>query len=258
MTETIRGPVRGPLRRSLESLYGIYALLQFGVLCLLALLAVTAIPGAGHRSRVVSAIVRTSFRLAGTEPEIRGIGNLPEQSCVLVANHASYLDGLLLKGFMPGNFAFVIKGEMRGIPIVHFLLRRSGSRFVERFEAAASARDARRIVKAAQQGESLGFFPEGTFRRYPGVGRFHKGAFAAAVKGRLPVVPIAILGTRWILPEGRRLPRHGGIRIEILPAIMPDDPLFGDKTSLAETARQRIIAALGEPDLLQEPRQASS
>ena len=258
MTETTRRHFRGLSRLGLEGLYGVYALLQFGLLCLAALLVVTAVPGAGRRSRMVSAIIRTSFRLAGIEPEIRGIGNLPGQSCVLVANHASYLDGLLLKGFMPGNFAFVIKGEMRGIPIVHFLLRRSGSRFVERFEAAASARDARRIVKAAQQGESLGFFPEGTFRRHPGVGRFHKGAFAAAVKGRVPVVPIAILGTRWILPEGRRLPRHGNIRIEILPAIMPEDPVFGDKTSLAETARQRIITALGEPDLVQEPRQASS
>lgn len=256
MTETTRGPIRGLSRRSLDGLYGVYALLQFGVLCLAALLVVTTVPGARRRSRIVSAIIRTSFRLAGIEPEIRGIANLPEQSCVLVANHASYLDGLLLKGFMPGNFAFVIKGEMRGIPIVHFLLRRSGSRFVERFEAAASARDARQIVKAAQQGESLGFFPEGTFRRQPGVGRFHKGAFAAAGKGGIPVVPIAILGTRWILPEGRRLPRRGNIRVEILPAIMPDDPIFGDKIRLAETARQRIIAALGEPDLLQAPRRA--
>ena len=244
---------RGPLGRSIEGLYGIYALLQFGFCCLLALLAVTVVPGAGRRSRIVSAIVRTSFRLAGIEPRVRGIGNLPKRSCVLVANHASYLDGLLLKGFLPGRFAFVIKGEMRGIPIVHFLLRRSGSRFVERFEAAASARDARRIVKAAQLGESLGFFPEGTFRRHPGVGRFHKGAFAAAVKAQVPVVPIAILGTRRVLPEGRRLPRHGPIRVEILPAITPEDPAFGDKPGLAETARQRIIAALGEPDLLQAP-----
>ena len=172
---------RGPLGRSIDSLYGIYALLQFGLLCLLALIAVTVVPGAGRRSRIVSAIIRTSFRLAGIEPRISGIGNLPDRSCVLVANHASYLDGLLLKGFLPGNFAFVIKGEMRGIPIVHFLLRRSGSRFVERFEAAASARD------------------------------------------------------------------------EILPAITPDDPAFSDKPSLAETARQRIIATLGEPDLLQAP-----
>lgn len=244
---------RGPLGRSIDSLYGIYALLQFGLLCLLALIAVTVVPGAGRRSRIVSAIIRTSFRLAGIEPRISGIGNLPDRSCVLVANHASYLDGLLLKGFLPGNFAFVIKGEMRGIPIVHFLLRRSGSRFVERFEAAASARDARQIVKAAQLGESLGFFPEGTFRRRPGVGRFHKGAFAAAIKGGIPVVPIAILGTRWVLPEGRRLPRRGRIRIEILPAITPDDPAFSDKPRLAETARQRIIATLGEPDLLQAP-----
>ena len=61
--------------------------------------------------------------------------------------------------YLPARFGFVIKGEMRDIPIVHFLLRRSGSKFVERNETTGSSRDARLLVKAAQGGESLGFFP---------------------------------------------------------------------------------------------------
>ncbi len=242
---------RGWLMRTLAVPYGLYALLVFGILAAVCLVVVTLVPGAAARSRMVSAIVRLCYRLCGINPRITGVDQLPEGSSVLVANHASYLDGLLLKGFLPARFAFVIKGEMREIPIVHFLLRRSGSRFVERFETSASARDARQIVKAARQGEALGFFPEGTFRRFPGVGRFHKGAFVAAIKGDIPAVPVAILGTRWILPDGRRLPRFGPIEVSVLRPIGPGDPDFADSRRLAEACRQSIIAALGEPDLLE-------
>ena len=243
---------RGPLGRSIDRLYGIYALLQFGLLCLLALIAVTVVPGAGRRSRIVSAIIRTSFRLAGIEPRISGIGNLPDRSCVLVANHASYLDGVLLKGYLPWRFKFVIKGEMRDFAPAHFLLRRGGSRFVERTDVRGSSRDARQIVKAAQNGESLGFFPEGTFQAEPGILRFRPGAFVAAKKGDLPVVPVAIRGSRYVLPARRLLPRRGPLSIDILPAIAPGDADFETSRGLAEAARQRILAVVDEPDLRDE------
>jgi 1-acyl-sn-glycerol-3-phosphate acyltransferase len=183
---------------------------------------------------------------------VNGLGNLPPGHSVVVANHASYIDGFLLKGYLPARFSFVIKGEVRNIPVVHFLLRRAGSRFVERFEAAGSARDARQIVKAAQGGESLAFFAEGTFRKFPGLGRLRPGAFVAAVKGRMPVVPAVITGTRAMMPGGIRLPKPGPLRIDILPAIMPDDLAFTNHRELAELARQRILDVLDEPDLLAE------
>ena len=128
-------------------------------------------------------------------------------------------------------------------------LDESTSRFVERFDTSGSARDARKIVKAALGGDSLAFFPEGTFRLEPGVGRFRPGAFVAAVRGDMPVVPIAITGTRELLPLGRMWPWPITPRIEVLPPISPDDPAYENHRELAEKARQRILAALGEPDL---------
>jgi 1-acyl-sn-glycerol-3-phosphate acyltransferase len=192
------------------------------------------------------------FVLSGASVTVIGRENLPDGHSVVVANHASYLDGFLLKGYLPARFAFVIKGEMRNMAIVHFLLRRAGSRFVERFEAAGSARDARKIVKAAREGQSLTFFAEGTFRAYPGVGRFRPGAFVAAVRGRVPVVPVAVSGTREMHPGEPKLPRYVPLKIEILPPIMPDHPAFEDRRVLAENARQAILAVLDEPDLSEE------
>lgn len=190
------------------------------------------------------------FVLARVRVTVRGIDNLPRDSCVVVANHASYIDGILLNGYLPARFRFVIKGEMRNIPVVHFLLRRSGSKFVERKETSASSRDARQLVKAAQGGESLVFFPEGTFRLEPGVWRFRPGAFVAAVKGEMPVVPIAISGSREMMPSGRLLPQKADLIIDVLPAIAPGDEDFTSSRQLAEACRQRILAVLNEPDLI--------
>jgi 1-acyl-sn-glycerol-3-phosphate acyltransferase len=231
-------------------LWGIWAWLSFALACLASLVIVMLVPGAHRRQKLVTLAAKMVFVLAGVKVTVRGIDNLPTDSCVVVANHASYIDGVLLNGYLPARFGFVIKGEMRDIPVVHFLLRRSGSKFVERTEAAGSSRDARQLVKAAQGGESLGFFPEGTFLLEPGVGRFRPGAFVAAIKGRMPVVPIAISGTRKMLPSGKLLPRHTELTIDILPAIAPGDADFESSRRLAEAARQRVLGALGEPDLL--------
>ncbi len=230
-------------------IWGIWAWLCFVLACLFSLVVALLVPGAHRRQKLVTFAARMVFVLSLTKVIVRGVDNLPDGSCVVVANHASYVDGVLLNGYLPARFGFVIKGEMRDIPVVHFLLRRSGSKFVERKEATGSSRDARQLVKAARGGESLGFFPEGTFILEPGVGRFRAGAFVAAIKGELPVVPVAISGTRKMLPSPRLVPRRAVLTVDILPAIVPADNDFGSSRQLAEASRQRILGALDEPDL---------
>ncbi|MGI9271483.1 MAG: lysophospholipid acyltransferase family protein [Woeseiaceae bacterium] len=235
-----------------DALFGLYAWLVFSLCILFGLFVAILVPGPERRARWLAGTSRAIFHLSGVRVDVHGMENLPSTDCVVVANHASYIDGFLLKGFLPGRFSFVIKGEMRNIPIVHFLLRRAGSRFVERNEATASSRDARQIIKAAQSGQSLALFPEGTFQREPGLLRFRAGAFVAAVKGEMAVVPIAISGTRHILPSDDHLPRYGRIRIDVLPAINKDNPSYANHRQLAQLARQEILANLDEPDLMVE------
>lgn len=238
------------MRVTLHAIWGLYAWLLFGLIALLAFLAFIVVPGQKRRNRVAKFASRSVFWLGGVPIRVDGRHNFPPGNCVVVANHVSYADGPLLRGVLPAEYSFVIKGEMRSIPIVHFFLRRAGARFVERHHAGGSARDARAIVKAASGGQSLAVFPEGTFRAELGVGRFRAGAFVAAVRADMPVVPVAIAGTRHILPQGRTLPRPGPVHVEILEPIMPDHEDYADSRSVAEISRQRIIAALGEPDLL--------
>lgn len=236
--------------RTVGAIWGIYAWLCFSLAVIFTLVATLILPKAVWRQKVATWSAKMTFVLARVDVEVRGLENLPSESCVVVANHASYLDGVLLKGYLPWRFNFVIKGEMRDFGPAHFVLRRSGAKFVERNNIHGSTRDARHIVKAAKGGESLGFFPEGTFMEEPGVMRFRPGAFVAARQGKMPVVPIAISGSRYILPAGVLLPRRGPLTVDILPAIGPDDAEFEHSRELSEAARQRIIAALDEPDLL--------
>ncbi len=230
--------------------WGLLGWLSFILAVVFSLIVAIIVPGANRRRHLVTGASKAIFVMVGVRVNVQGIDNLPPDNCIVVANHASYVDGMLLNGYLPSRIGFVIKGEMRDIPVAHFLLRRTGSKFVERKEAVGSSRDARQMVKAAVGGESLGFFPEGTFIKEPGVGRFRAGAFVAAIKGGIPVVPVAISGTREMLPAGRLLPKRVDLTIDILPAISPGDDDYGNSRALAESARQRIIAVLGEPDLL--------
>lgn len=238
-------------------LYTPYAWMSF-ITCLSgAFLSALLLPGLARRRRWVSAFARGFFRLAGIRAKVEGESRLPDGHCVVVANHASYLDGVILQAFLPPRFSYVIKSELQKVPLGGFMLKRIGSRFVERFIASASARDARSLLRAANSGEALGFFPEGTFRPEPGLGRFRSGAFATAVKSEVPLVPVVIRGSRRILPSGTFLVQHGSLRIDILEPVSPGDPAFNHHRDLAREARQRMLGVLAEPDLAPEVKTAT-
>ena len=236
---------------TLEIAYGVYAALAFLVCGLLAFALVVLPLGITARRHMAHLAAQAFFRLAGMPLRLLDAGHLPAGPCVVVANHASYLDGVVLKAALPARFSFVIKKEVSHVPLAGFVLRRIGSEFVDRFNRHAGGMDARRLIKAADAGQALAFFPEGTFLAQPGLGKFHTGAFAIAARAELPIVPIAIRGTRRILPSGRILPRPGRIHIQVLP---PLGPLTGlePTAAIAQTrdqSRARILAALDEPDL---------
>jgi 1-acyl-sn-glycerol-3-phosphate acyltransferase len=95
-------------------------------------------------------------------------------------------------------------------------------------------------------GESLAFFPEGTFHDEPGLRRFRGGAFAVAVKTEAPLVPAVIHGSRHALPASRLLPRPRRLRVQLLEPIATAGQT---PASLATLSRARILEHLDEPDL---------
>jgi 1-acyl-sn-glycerol-3-phosphate acyltransferase len=229
--------------------YGLYAWILFAFCALLAVLVVLLLPGLDLRRRAASAVARGYLLLIGVPLRRLHAERLPPGQSVVVANHASYIDGLVMKAALPPRFSYVVKREMDGVPLAGLLLRRIGTEFVERFDRHKGASDARRVLRTAASGQSLVFFPEGTFAAGPGLLRFHTGAFATAVRTGCPVVPAVIRGSRRILPSHRFLPRWGSLEIEFLEPLTPHDPdAEHAAVELRDRARAAILARLDEPD----------
>jgi 1-acyl-sn-glycerol-3-phosphate acyltransferase len=234
----------------LRLLTGAVTLPLFTLLLVLAALLALVLPGLGLRRAITRLFARLGLLVLGLRVTVRGLEYLPVGSCVVVANHASYLDGVVMKAMLPPRFSFVIKREAADWPVVGLLLKRIGSEFVERSRPSSRHSDAKRVMRKAEEGHSLVFFPEGTFTEEPGLKRFHIGAFVAATRAKVPVVPTIIHGARRALPNGRIVPRPGRIEVEILGPLMPDDGEFTAEY-LRDRSRRIILSRLQEPDLEQ-------
>ena len=169
--------------------------------------------------------------------------------CVIIANHASYLDGLVLSFVLPGIPAFIVKRELAGNFFARLFLQRIGCQFVERFDARRGIEDTRRLQHLARSGQTLVFFPEGTFVRAPGLKPFRMGAFLVAVEAGLPLVPVAITGTRHILPADVWRPRRGRVTVHIGEPIPPAGGDWAAAVKLRDGARAQMLLHTGEPDL---------
>jgi 1-acyl-sn-glycerol-3-phosphate acyltransferase len=227
--------------------YGVYSWSALVVLGLPALVLVIVLPGRTFRRGSTRFFARLFFLAIGSPVRVVGAAQMPAAACVVVANHASYLDGIVLTAALPPSFTFVIKHEMARFPFAGLLLRRIGSEFVNRADDGHKKQVARRLFKAARAGDALAFFPEGTFTAEPGLRPFKPGAFRAAWKSRVPLVPIVIHGARAKLPAQQWLPKPGRLAIEVRAPLDPTD--YESPASLMAATRAALLECLEEPDL---------
>jgi 1-acyl-sn-glycerol-3-phosphate acyltransferase len=251
VSNSVPSPWPAAISIPLRFVYGVYAAVLFLAVALTALIAVLLMPTLRLRRGTARIAARTFFLLAAMPLKLRGLENLPDGQCVVVANHASYLDGVVMAAALPPRFGFVIKREMNDVPVAGLLLRRIGSEFVDRFNRHKGGTDARRVLRTAASGHSLVFFPEGTFTPEVGLGKFHTGAFAIAARAGCPVVPAVILGTRRNMPATRVFPRPGALEVRFGLPIAPaaEEPEVDPVLNLRDQARQAVLRELGEPDL---------
>jgi 1-acyl-sn-glycerol-3-phosphate acyltransferase len=233
----------------LQLLYTLWVMLAFLLVGVLALVLLVLLPRLTQRRAAARQLARLFLLSAGMPVRLQASDRLPAGQCVVVCNHASYIDGIVLTAALPPHFGFVIKREMAEVPLIGPLLKRLGSHFVERFDRQRSAADARRVLRTATEGNSVVFFPEGTFPDGPGLLKFHLGAFVTAVRVGCPLVPGVLRGTRRALPP-RGLPAPGRIEFELLPMLAPGEATDQHAVPrLRDAARLAILSALGEPDL---------
>ncbi len=210
-----------------------------------------ALPRRAWRWRVLHAAARAMLKLTGTRLTVSG-ETVPDRGAILVANHCSYLGSLVLAAALPGETAFVAKAELAPQLFAGTFLRRIGALFVERFDDASGRGDLDDVIEAARAGRRLAVYPEGTLTRRPGLLDFKLGAFAAAVGASVPVVPVALRGTRSVLRGGQWFPRPGEVQVTVGARLLAEQDGFDAAIALRDAARAAILAGCGEPDLAGE------
>jgi 1-acyl-sn-glycerol-3-phosphate acyltransferase len=239
------------LRASPGYLYGAYALAVCALLAPFVWIGVMTLPQAAWRWGLVRSAIRLLRRLVGIRLDVEGAAHVPApgRSFVLAANHQSYLDALALIEAVPRPLSFVAKRELEDVAFLGPFLARLGTLFVERFDLHRGAAESERFSAHLAAGASLAFFPEGTFRDDPGLLPFRMGAFVAAAREGLAVVPVSLRGTRQILPGERRFPRPGRCLVSIGESVIAVGDDWSEAALLRDATRAFILRHCGEPDL---------
>lgn len=177
------------------------------------------------------------FRIDGDWPHQAG-------AFVVIANHQSHLDVLLLSG-LPREMKWVAKEELFKLPWVGWMLRLSGDIEVRRGDRDSGDRAMDKAAAYLRRGMNVMLFPEGSRSRDATLQPFKTGAFRLAIEAGVPILPIVVRGTAAGLPKGGRNLGPCDGRATILEPIPTTDRPAPDE--LRDRVWQVMAEALQEP-----------
>ena len=234
-------PGAADLLRTVAALLAILPGLAVGVAVLLA---------TRDRRRAVNRMIEVwgdlGTRAAGIRLEVAGAEHLRLRPAVFVFNHQSGIDPILLCALLRRDFVGVAKHEIRSNPILGPAFAFAGVVFVDRADREQALRALAPAVDTLRSGVAIAIAPEGT--RSPGaeVGAFKKGAFRIALAAGVPIVPIAILNARDVLPRGARVMMPATVRVVVHPPVSTEGWSLAALDAQIESVRRIFVAALAQ------------
>ena len=189
-----------------------------------------------------------ALKACGLAPSVTGAEHLAGVgAAILAANHASYIDSVVLMATIPTDFRFLAKRRLADYPLIGTVIRKAGHATIEKATVAQQLSSADILARLLREGRQMLVFPEGTFLRPPELLPFRLGSFKAAVETRCAIVPIALRGTRRVLPDGTWLFRRGPIDVMITAPLVPAAQGWQEMVRLRDEARTIIAHGCGEP-----------
>ncbi len=187
----------------------------------------------------------------GVEVRIRGLERIPRgKPYLFVSNHQSIYDIPVLFWYLPFQLRIIAKDSLGHFPVLGWHLARTGHVLVQRQNPGSTV--FKQVSALMRAGHSLLVFPEGTRSRDGVVGRFKGGIFLLAIEAGLPIVPVAIDGTRRVMRKGGLTTCPGSVTVEVFDPVetvgLPTDAA----RALAEQVR-RTIAAGVISDVIPDP-----
>lgn len=205
---------------------------------ILSAFSATAAGKAGRAwAKVVQWLTPMPVRLVGRE-------NVePGQSYVVVANHQSAYDIIMIYGSLPIDFRWIMKKELRDVPVLGFACEKCGHIFLDRSSARGAWRSIQKAKSILRDGVSVVIFPEGHRSGRPEMNRFKSGAFRMAFELGLPMLPVSIKDTCRVMQSSLASLLPGRATLTIHKPIAPQD-YEGRRDELIETLRRTIASAV--------------
>ncbi len=166
---------------------------------------------------------------------------------IVMANHASMIDIWAVFLAVPVSLRFIAKKQLGAIPLFGWAMRAGRFIFIDRQNAASARRSIAEASRRIGAGQSVVIFPEGTRTRDGRLMAFKKGGFHLALESGAEIVPVAIHGSRELMPRGAALIRPGTVRVEIGAPVSTAGLTGADREALANRVRDTIAEMLGEP-----------
>jgi 1-acyl-sn-glycerol-3-phosphate acyltransferase len=206
-----------------------------------------------HEATTIMRFVRATIAqvLAGLfRTRLVGLENVPAGGVVMAGNHQSYLDPVLLWIKNPRIVHFIAKAELWQNPFYGWVLNNAGALPIDRSTVDRTAiTTATKLVSA---GEPVGIFPVGTRVRGK-LGEANEVAAFIAARADVPIVPVGIIGTDRVMPDGTFIPRFPRVTISFGPPIVPSEYTEGGrKERIAQMTRDVMAAISAEIERVEE------
>ncbi|WP_169740006.1 haloacid dehalogenase-like hydrolase [Actinospica robiniae] len=164
---------------------------------------------------------RSCLELAGVRVSVQGGEHLGGRPAMFLFNHQSWLDVAVMARLLRRDYSSLAKQELSRVPGLGGFGRNFEIVFIDRDATAASSDYFRPVLDLLRRGVSVAVAPEGTRSSTPMPGPFHKGAFLAARKARVPLVPVVIRNSGRLMPRGSKAVRPGRIDVVVHRPIDP-------------------------------------
>jgi 1-acyl-sn-glycerol-3-phosphate acyltransferase len=178
---------------------------------------------------------RVKVRVEGME-QLNGKGPY-----IFMSNHQGYYDIFTLLSCLPYQFKWLAKKELFSVPILGWTMAAVGYIRIDRGGTRDTVRAMDEAARKIQDGMSVVIFPEGSRSPDGSIQPFKKGGFTLAIKSKVPIVPIAISGSRDIMPKDRLTATAGEIRMFVGHPIEIQHYSLRDRESLMGKVRETII-----------------
>jgi 1-acyl-sn-glycerol-3-phosphate acyltransferase len=196
------------------------------------------------------------LKTTGVQVAVQGLDRLtPGRTYIFVANHQSHYDTPVIFSSLPFQLRIIAKESLARFPVLGWHLKRGGHLFVDRRHPDRSG-ILKRWGALVSEGLSLIIYAEGTRSADGHVARFKAGSFLLAIRAGLPIVPLAVIGTRRILPKGRLQTEPAQVTLVVHDPIQPpalEAPTTNDAKLLAERVHG-IVAATVESHQFESAR----